>query len=107
MIRTGLFVDQEREAKLTKLGDALRVLEQHVDFAALAVELGCAAPRSSRECFGRPVFPTELMVLGISPGCITLDCRADFNILRARLKANSRFSISGSTLMAYGRITVK
>jgi hypothetical protein len=29
MIKTSLFADQEREAKLNKLGDALRVLEQH------------------------------------------------------------------------------
>ena len=36
MIKTSLFADQEREAKLNKLGDALQVMEQHVDFAALA-----------------------------------------------------------------------
>lgn len=62
MIKTSLFTDQEREAKLNKLGDALRVLEQHVDFAALAAEVDCAAPRPSRERGGRPPFPTELMV---------------------------------------------
>jgi hypothetical protein len=28
MIKTSLFADQEREAKLNKLGDALRVMEQ-------------------------------------------------------------------------------
>jgi len=33
MIKTSLFADQKREAKLNKLGDALRVSEQHVDFA--------------------------------------------------------------------------
>jgi IS5 family transposase len=31
MIKTSLFADQEREAKLNKLGDALQVMEQHVD----------------------------------------------------------------------------
>jgi IS5 family transposase len=62
MIKTSLFADQEREAKLNKLGDALRVLEQHVDFAALAAEVDSAAPRPSRERGGRPPFPTELMV---------------------------------------------
>ena len=62
MIKTSLFADQEREAKLNKLGDALRVMEQHVDFAALADEVDRAAPRPSRERGGRPPFPTELMV---------------------------------------------
>ena len=33
MIKTSLFADQEREAKLNKLGDALQVMEQHVDCA--------------------------------------------------------------------------
>ncbi|MDQ1833387.1 hypothetical protein [Massilia scottii] len=28
MIKTSLFADQEREAKLNKLGDALKVMEQ-------------------------------------------------------------------------------
>ena len=62
MIKTSLFADQEREVKLNKLGDALRVLEQHVDFVALAAEVDRAAPRPSRERGGRPPFPTELMV---------------------------------------------
>jgi hypothetical protein len=62
MIKTSLFADQEREAKLNKLGDALRVMEQHVDFAALAAAVDRAAPRPSRERGGRPPFPTELMV---------------------------------------------
>ncbi|MES2264726.1 MAG: IS5 family transposase [Pseudomonadota bacterium] len=62
MIKTSLFADQEREAKLNKLGDALRVMEQHVNFAALAEEVDRAAPRPSRERGGRPPFPTELMI---------------------------------------------
>jgi hypothetical protein len=33
MIKHSLFADQQREAKLNELGDTLRVLEQHVDFA--------------------------------------------------------------------------
>ncbi|MYM85546.1 hypothetical protein GTP44_27065, partial [Duganella sp. FT50W] len=36
MMKPNLFAAQEREAKLTKLGDTLQVLERHVDFAALA-----------------------------------------------------------------------
>ena len=62
MIKTSLFADQEREAKLNKLGDALQVMEQHVDFVALAAEVDRAAPRPGRERGGRPPFPTELMV---------------------------------------------
>ena len=37
MMKPNLFAAQEREAKLTKLGDTLQVLERHVDFEALAV----------------------------------------------------------------------
>ena len=62
MIKTSLFAVQEREAKLNRLGDALQVMEQHVDFAALAAAVDLAAPRPSRERGGRPPFPTELMV---------------------------------------------
>lgn len=61
MTKTSLFADQEREAKLNELGDALRVLEQHVQFKALSAEVDDAAPRPSRERGGRPPFPTELM----------------------------------------------
>jgi IS5 family transposase len=62
MMKPNLFAAQEREAKLTKLGDALQVLERHVDFAALASAVDEAAPRPSRERGGRPPFPTEVMV---------------------------------------------
>lgn len=61
-IKTSLFAAEEREAKLDQLGDVLQVLEQHVDFAALATAIDQAAPRPSRERGGRPPFPTELMV---------------------------------------------
>jgi len=62
MMKPNLFAAQEREAKLTKLGDALQVLERHVDFAALAGAVDEAAPRPGRERGGRPPFPTEVMV---------------------------------------------
>jgi IS5 family transposase len=62
MIKTSLFADQESEAKLNKLGDALQMMGQHVDFVALAAEVDRAAPRPGRERGGRPTFPTELMV---------------------------------------------
>jgi len=39
MIKTSLFADQERDDKLNQLGGALQVMEQHVDFAALAAEV--------------------------------------------------------------------
>ena len=61
-MKPNLFAAQEREAKLTKLGDALQVLERHVDFAALASAVDEAAPRPGRERGGRPPFPTEVMV---------------------------------------------
>ncbi|MBA5689402.1 IS5 family transposase [Rugamonas apoptosis] len=62
MITHSLFAEQEREAKLNELGDTLRVLEQHVDFTALAAAVDAAAPRPGRERGGRPPFPTEQMV---------------------------------------------
>jgi IS5 family transposase len=62
MMRPRLFAAQERETKLTKLGDALPVLDKHVDFAALAAEVDQAAPRPDRIRGGRPPFPTEVMV---------------------------------------------
>jgi IS5 family transposase len=55
MIKTSLFADQEREAKLNKLGDTLQVV-QHVEFAALAAEADIAAPRPNRQRGGRPPF---------------------------------------------------
>jgi transposase, IS5 family len=57
MIKTSLFAHQEREAKLHRLGDALQVMEQHVDFAALAAEVDLAPPLPSLEGGGRPSFP--------------------------------------------------
>ncbi|WP_443093274.1 transposase [Duganella lactea] len=62
MLKHSLFADQEREAKLSEIGDTVRRLEQHVDFAALAASVDHAAPRPSRERSGRPPFPTELMI---------------------------------------------
>lgn len=62
MIKESPFAAEEREARLDRLGDPLRMLERHVDFAALAAEIDRAAPRPSRARGGRPPFPTELMV---------------------------------------------
>lgn len=45
--------------------------------------------------------------LGISQGCITIDSRSDFNALRAHLKGSLQTAIPGSTLKAYGRVTVR
>ena len=39
---------QEREAKLSKLGDALQVMERHVDFTALARGANAEAVRRFR-----------------------------------------------------------
>ncbi|RSZ55149.1 hypothetical protein EJB06_30930 [Massilia atriviolacea] len=47
MIKTSLFADQKREAKLNKLGDALQVMEKQVDFAALADEVDRAVAASA------------------------------------------------------------
>lgn len=57
-----LFAAEEREAKLSKLGDPLQDLNRHVDFAALAAAVDRALPRPHRYFGGRPPYPTELMV---------------------------------------------
>nr|WP_307734724.1 DUF2778 domain-containing protein [Massilia oculi] len=45
--------------------------------------------------------------VGISQGCITLNKLADFNTLRAFLKGSSPLVVPGTSLKAYGRVTVK
>ena len=62
MMSPNLLAAQEREARLSTLGDALQVMERHVDFTALAAAFDQAAPRPGRERGGRPPFPTEVMV---------------------------------------------
>ncbi len=62
MIKESLFAAEEREAKLDRLEDVLQVMEQHVDFKALAAEMDRIVPRPGRERGGRTPFPTELMV---------------------------------------------
>lgn len=62
MIKESLFAAEEREAKLDKMGDILQIMEQHVDFAALAASIDQAAPRPASDKGGRPPFPTNLMV---------------------------------------------
>ena len=44
---------------------------------------------------------------GISRGCITIQHQADFNIIRAHLRAGRQINIPGSSMTAYGRVTVK
>ena len=58
MLKESLFAAEEREAK----PDKLQLLEEHVDFAALAAEIDRAAPRPSPAKGGRPPFPTIVMV---------------------------------------------
>ena len=44
---------------------------------------------------------------GISQGCITLTTRTDFDILRHQLIAAGQVLIPGTSLHAYGRVTVQ
>lgn len=57
-----LFAAEERESKLSKLGDPLESLGRHVDFAALAASVDRALPRPHRYFGGQPLYPTELMI---------------------------------------------
>ena len=61
-VKTSLFAAEEREQRLDKKGDLLSVLEKHVNFKNLAVEVDRIAPRSVNPKGGRPPYPTELMV---------------------------------------------
>jgi hypothetical protein len=44
--------------------------------------------------------------LGISEGCITLNARPDFQQLQSLLRGSAPTAVPGSTLKAYGRMTV-
>ncbi len=61
-IEHDLFAADKRRVKLDRLGDLLRALDAHIDFAALAAEVDCVAPRPVSAQGGRPPFPTETMV---------------------------------------------
>ena len=55
--RPSLFADQEREDKLNRFGNALEVMEQHVDFVSLAAEVDLAAPRSAASAAANVLLP--------------------------------------------------
>ncbi len=61
-VKRSLFAASERRDKLDRLGDPLRVLDRHIDFAALASEVDRVAPRVVSPLGGRPPYPTALMV---------------------------------------------
>jgi len=61
-IKTDLFADEQHRKKLDKLGDPLAKIETCMDFAALAAEVDCTAPRPVSAQGGRLAFPTETMV---------------------------------------------
>ena len=66
MIKESLFAAEEREAKLDTLGDVLLLMEKHVAFTALAVEIDRAVQRPDARRGGRASFPTELMVRALT-----------------------------------------
>lgn len=61
-IKNDLFAADHHRQKIDRLGDPLAVIEQHIDFAALAVAVDRVAPRPISPQGGRPPFPTETMV---------------------------------------------
>lgn len=60
-IKSDLFASDRRKEKIDRLGDPLAEMEAHIDFAALAAEVDCIAPRLVSPQGGRPPFPTETM----------------------------------------------
>lgn len=57
-----LFAGEERKAKRERLGDPLQVLDQHIDFAALAKAVDAKLVIGDSGRGGRPPYPTELMI---------------------------------------------
>ena len=45
--------------------------------------------------------------MGISQGCITINDRADYQMLRAVLKRTSPVYVPGTKILAYGRVAVR
>lgn len=58
----GLFAGAERSAKRDRLGDALQMPSDHIDFAALARAVDAKLVIGDRGRGGRPPYPTELMI---------------------------------------------
>ena len=61
-MNSSLFAAEERLRKIDKQKDPLSLLDQHIDFSAIATEIDRVCPRPSRSKGGRPPFPTKLMV---------------------------------------------
>lgn len=57
-----LFAAEERTAKRDRLGDPLKVLDQAIDFAALARAVDARLVIGDSGRGGRPPYPTELMI---------------------------------------------
>lgn len=57
-----LFAAEERSAKRDRLGDPLKVLDQAIDFAALAKAVDAKLVIGDSGRGGRPPYPTELMI---------------------------------------------
>lgn len=57
-----LFAAEERTAKRDRLGDPLKVLDQAIDFAALARAVDAKLEIGDSGRGGRPPYPTELMI---------------------------------------------
>ena len=61
-IKIDLFAAEVHQQKLDQMGDPLLRIASYIDFPALAVEVGRAAPRPVSPQGGRPPYPTETMV---------------------------------------------
>ena len=61
-IKINLFTADHHRKKIDSLGDPLAEIESYIDFAALAAEVDCIAPRPVSAQGGRPPYPTETMV---------------------------------------------
>lgn len=61
-IKTDPLAHEHHRQKMDTLGDPLRRIELHIDFAALAVQVDHVAPRPVSPQGGRPPYPTETMV---------------------------------------------
>ncbi|TIC78751.1 hypothetical protein [Crenobacter intestini] len=86
-----LFAAEERESKLSKLGDPLESVGRHVYFAALAASVDRALPRPHRYFGSRPPYPTELMIR-LLPEQFQRHALAQFLVQRRPIRLGAKYA---------------
>ena len=89
-------------------GSLRNLFSDHSDWFALYANDGKIDDEVLCERIKRGGFRLHPKVsLGISEGCITIEKRSDWHHLRSVLKSVKKIAIPGTTLQAYGKVTVR